>query len=90
VKSKSAASRKEKLETCRDCPVFPCAILSRFWSKNGWKYQQYRKQLEFIKQNGNGAFLKRADTWKGPRGKTESSMRGRSSHKEKKEAELCF
>ena len=61
--------RERRLETCADCPDYSCEILRRFWSKNGWKYQQYRKQLEFIKQNGYEEFLKQANTWKGPRGK---------------------
>jgi hypothetical protein len=64
--------REKRLETCADCPDYPCEILRGFWSKNGWKYKQYRKQLEFIKQDGYEEFLKRADEWKGPRGKLES------------------
>jgi hypothetical protein len=63
--------KEKKLETCADCPVFPCDTLHGFWSKKRWKYQQYRKQLEFIKQNGYKMFLKNADSWKGPRGKLE-------------------
>jgi hypothetical protein len=60
---------KKKLQTCVDCPEYPCGILLKFWSKNGSKYQQYKRQLEFIKQNGYEEFLKHADKWKGPRGK---------------------
>ncbi len=63
--------RERRLETCADCPDYPCAILNVFWSKNGWKYKQYKKQLEFIRQNGYEEFLKRADEWKGPHGKLE-------------------
>ena len=63
--------REKHLETCADCPDFPCEIVGTFWSKKGWKYQQYRKQLEFIRKNGYEKFLKRADQWKGPRGKLE-------------------
>ena len=63
--------RERKLETCADCPDYPCKILEEFWSKKGWKYQQQKKQLEFIRQNGYEEFLKRADEWKGPRGKLE-------------------
>jgi hypothetical protein len=59
------------LETCADCSDYPCEILTEFWGKKGWKYKQYRKQLEFIRQNGYEEFLKRADNWKGPRGKLE-------------------
>jgi hypothetical protein len=58
-------------ETCIDCSNYPCEILEAFWNKKGWKYKQYRKQLEFIKHNGYNEFLKRADKWKGPRGKLE-------------------
>ena len=63
--------RERGLETCADCPDYPCEILGEFWSKRGWKYKQYRKQLEFIRQNGYEEFLKRANKWKGPRGKLE-------------------
>jgi hypothetical protein len=61
--------RERNLETCADCQDYPCEILRGFWSKNGSKYKQYEKQLEFIRQNGYEEFLKRADGWKGPRGK---------------------
>ena len=61
--------RDKKLQTCADCPENPCDILTAFWNKNGTKYKQYKKQLEFIRQNGYEEFLKRADKWKGPRGK---------------------
>jgi hypothetical protein len=63
--------RERRLETCADCPDYPCEILGVFWSKKGWKYKQYKKQLEFIKKNGYEEFLKRADEWKGPRGRLE-------------------
>lgn len=56
-------------ETCADCRDFPCAILEGFWGKKGWKYQQYRKQLEFIRQYGYEEFLKCADCWKRANGK---------------------
>jgi hypothetical protein len=60
---------EHKLETCADCPEFHCQILTAFWGKNGWKYQQYKKQLEFIKTNGYDAFLKCAEKWKRAHGK---------------------
>ncbi len=63
--------RERKLETCADCQDFPCKVLTGFWSKNGTKYRQYKKQVEFIRQYGYEAFLKRADGWKGPRGKLQ-------------------
>jgi hypothetical protein len=43
-----------------------------FSSKLTRKYQQYRKQFEFIRLNGYVEFLERANTWKGPRGKLAS------------------
>jgi len=64
--------RERGLETCADCPDFPCLVLEEFWSKNGWKYKQYRKQLEFIAKNGYEKFLNRANEWKEPRGKLET------------------
>jgi hypothetical protein len=57
------------LETCADCPDFPCNILKEFWGKKGWKYGQYRKQLEFIREKGCEEFLKRADMWKRAHGR---------------------
>jgi hypothetical protein len=62
---------KRKLETCVDCPNYPCEILEAFWNKKGWKYKQYKKQLEFIKQSGYEKFLGVSDNWKGPSGKLE-------------------
>jgi hypothetical protein len=64
--------RDKELETCADCLTCPCEIVSAFWGKKGWKYGQYKKQLEFIKDCGYDEFLKRADTWKGPHGKLRS------------------
>jgi len=58
-----------RLETCADCPNYPCEVLEAFWNKNGWKYKQYKKQIEFIRQNGYEKFLSEADKWKGPHGK---------------------
>jgi hypothetical protein len=63
---------ERELETCADCPNYPCEILGAFWNKKGWKYKQYRKQLVFIRQNGYDEFLKRADEWKGPFGRLKS------------------
>ncbi len=60
---------ERKLETCADCPDYPCALLVTFWNKKGWKYKQYKKQLEFIKQYGYEKYLSNADKWKGPHGK---------------------
>jgi len=60
---------EKKLETCADCSDYPCEVMTMFWSKNGWKYKQYKKQLEFIRQNGYTKYLNNADKWKGPHGK---------------------
>jgi hypothetical protein len=60
---------ERRLETCADYPTYPCEVLQGFWNKNGWKYKQYKKQLEFIRQNGYDKFLNEADKWKGPHGK---------------------
>ena len=68
-KIKVCCFMQRRLETCADCQDFSCEILEVFWSKKGWKYKQYRKQLEFIRQNGYEEFLKNADAWKGPHGK---------------------
>ena len=46
--------------------------LDEFWGKKGWKYQQYKKQLVFIRQNGYEKFLAQADSWKGPHGKLKA------------------
>jgi hypothetical protein len=71
-KIKICCFAERKLETCSDCPDYPCGVLTEFWGKNGTKYMQYKAQLEFIRQNGYDAFLKNADTWKGPRGKLKT------------------
>ena len=73
-KIKVCCFREKGLETCADCPDYPCEILVEFWGKKGWKYKQYRKQLEFIRNNGYEEFLERADKWKGLRGKLENTQ----------------
>jgi hypothetical protein len=60
---------ERKLETCADCKDYPCEFLEVFWNKNGWKYKQYKKQLEFIKQYGYEKFLLNANKWKRAHGK---------------------
>ena len=70
-KIKVCCFKERKLETCADCPDYPCEILKDHWAKKGWKYQQTRKQLEFIRKKGYEEFLKRADTWKNCRGRLE-------------------
>jgi len=49
---KVCCSKDGSLETCADCSDYLCRIWGRFWNKNGWKYKKYKKQLEFIMQNG--------------------------------------
>jgi hypothetical protein len=60
---------ERKLETCADCPDYPCETLESFWKKNGWKYKQYKKQIEFIKQYGYDKYLNNADKWQRAHGK---------------------
>ena len=60
---------ERKLETCADCSDYPCENLEAFWNKNGYKYGQYKKQLEFIRQNGYEKYLNIADKWKRALGK---------------------
>jgi len=60
---------EKKLETCADCNNYPCEVLKVFWNKNGYKYGQYKKQLELIRQNGYDKYLKCAETWKRAHGK---------------------
>jgi hypothetical protein len=43
----------------------------RVLSKKGWKYKQYRQQLEFMRKNGYEEFLKRTNKLREPRGKLE-------------------
>lgn len=61
--------KEKNYVTCVDCPNYPCKILEKHWSKKGWKYQQTKKQLEFIRNNGYENFIKIADNWNGPHGK---------------------
>jgi hypothetical protein len=60
---------ERKLETCAECPDFPCPMLAAFFGKNGSKYRQYQKALLYIREHGYEAFLAQADLWRGPRGK---------------------
>jgi hypothetical protein len=60
---------EKKLETCADCASYPCEVLQAFWKKNGYKYGQYRKQLEFIRQYGYEKYLNKAGNWKRAHGK---------------------
>jgi hypothetical protein len=60
---------ERKLETCADCSDYPCKTLEDFFCKKGYKYVQYRRQLEFIRQNGYVKYLTLADKWKRAHGK---------------------
>lgn len=68
-KIKVCCFKERRLETCADCPEYPCEILKEFWSKKGWKYKQLRKQVEFIRSNGYKEFLNKANKWKNCRGR---------------------
>ncbi|HWS21379.1 MAG TPA: DUF3795 domain-containing protein [Methanoregula sp.] len=69
-KIKMCCFRDRKLETCADCADFTsCMIISGLYEKKGYKYGKYKESNEFIRKNGYAAFLKSADTWKGPFGK---------------------
>jgi hypothetical protein len=64
--------KERKMETCADCLDYPCEILEEFWNKNGWKYKQYKKQLEFIRKNGYEHFIEKANGWKNAYGRLET------------------
>lgn len=56
--------------SCADCPDFSrCSTLQGFYEKSGCKYKKYRESLEFIRANGDAAFLEIAKSWKGPYGR---------------------
>jgi hypothetical protein len=44
-------------------------VVHALYEKSGYKYRQYQRSIEFIRENGYAAFLNVADTWKGPYGK---------------------
>ena len=66
VESDCAVSEIKRLETCADCPDYPCHILETFYSMGRKKY---RKQLDFIRHLGYQPFLKNSDNWKRASGK---------------------
>jgi hypothetical protein len=66
---------ERKLQTCADCMNDPCEILTKFWSKNGRKYQQYKNQIQFIRRSGYDEFLKCANEWNGPFGKLGTAQK---------------
>ena len=60
----------KKLETCADCSDSDdCPLLSRFFSKNGGKYDRYRRILEFIRANGYSEFVRIGKDWTNSYGK---------------------
>ena len=62
---------KEKgLRTCADCKEYPCSILETFFGKGR---EKYRKHLDYIRLHGYQEFFKKADKWKGPTGKLNST-----------------
>ena len=72
LKLKTSEIRTAPTE-CADCPEYQCEILQTFRSKKVWKYEQCRKQLELVRQNGYQAFLKMQIDGKTP-GKTFVSL----------------
>ncbi len=56
--------------SCADCSESEsCEVLNGFYNKTGYKYGQYKKAVEFIKQKGYDEFLKIADAWNNAMGK---------------------
>ena len=81
-KMKVCCFRDKKLESCADCPDYDsCSIIQGFFSKKGYKYRKYRQAMEFIREHGYGAFLERAEKWKGPYGKLEKPSNEKENRK---------
>lgn len=60
----------KNLETCAECPDSgDCPLLRRFFTKDGGKYERYKRALEFIRANGYSEFVKRGKDWKNSHGK---------------------
>jgi hypothetical protein len=55
-KIKVCCFRERTLETCVDCPDYPCEILGEFWNKKGWKYNQYKSSLNSSGKTGTTNF----------------------------------
>ena len=72
AKLRSAVSKKNNYNTCADCSNYPCKVLEEFFNKGRTKY---RKQLDFIRNQGYNEFLENADQWKGPSGKLNSQLK---------------
>lgn len=60
------------IATCGDCSEYETCDRIREWqSKTGYKYQKYRETLEYIRDHGYDAFLKKSADWKNAYGKLE-------------------
>jgi len=46
-----------------------CKIVGDWYTKKGYKYQKYKKAIEYIRKNGYPDFIKLDDKWKGAFGK---------------------
>ena len=69
-KIKLCCFRDRKFATCADCSELEsCGIINDWYSRNGYKYKKYKEAIYFIRENGNEAFLKIADTWKNAYGR---------------------
>ena len=56
---------EKKLNTCADCPDYNgCRKIQGLFKKKGYKYQKYRRSLEFIRKSGYPAFIAAARSWK--------------------------
>ena len=57
------------LQTCADCSDLDTCEIIQNWVNKGYKYQRYKKTLDFIKENGYERFLETADQWNDSVGK---------------------
>jgi len=71
-KIKICCFKEKQLQTCADCSNYPCNVLEEFFNKGRTKY---RKQVDFIRNQGYNEFLENADQWKGPSGKLNSQLK---------------
>jgi len=56
---------KRAFQSCADCTQYDsCAIIQRFYRKNGAKYRKYREATQYIRTNGYDQFIAIADGWK--------------------------
>jgi hypothetical protein len=71
-KIKLCCFKERRFATCADCPnLGSCKIIGDFYGKNGYKYQKYKKAVEFIQENGYSKFITLAEKWTGAFGKLD-------------------